>query len=494
MKTEILKDELWYPAVSAYGSDMPYDENFYGRVRLRNNLTVNQMTPLLLSSHGRLLYRAAGFDAVFNRGTIETSEGAELVWSGRTLRQAYRYAAAHYFAGGRIQIADRLIERPIYNTWMYAPFQVTQDKMLAYAQAILDLGLPAGTIIIDDKWSVAYGTWEFDRQKFPQPQAMMEQLHALGFAVMLLVCPYVSFDAPGYDSCRRQDLLLMQEKEVYRLKWWNETSACLDLCKPRAMNYIRRSLAALAVLGADGFKMDGGDSWYYRPEHEPDRQSFLWAELASEYPFNEIRADFNTAGRSIFERLSDKRHSWGEEGIGALIPDALALGLGGHPFFAPDMIGGGEVKDLQDGCKLRSDIFLAHCQAALLMPSMQFSVLPSQVPNVCEELHSLLRQREEYLPYIMELFGQCSDSKEPMVRLLEYEFPQAGFGRQLDSFMLGDRYLVVPVTKENEREKEITLPPGSWLLNGERLSGGRTVTLPLTLERLTVLRREYEKE
>jgi putative alpha-glucosidase II len=130
----------------------------------------------------------------------------------------------------------------------------------------------------------------------------------------------------------------------------------------------------------------------------------------------------------------------------------------------------------------------------LLMPSMQFSVLPSQVPNVCEELHSLLRQREEYLPYIMELFGQCSDSKEPMVRLLEYEFPQAGFGRQLDSFMLGDRYLVVPVTKENEREKEITLPPGNWLLNGERLSGGRTVTLPLTLERLTVLRREYEKE
>ena len=127
------------------------------------------------------------------------------------------------------------------------------------------------------------------------------------------------------------------------------------------------------------------------------------------------------------------------------------------------MIGGGEVKDLQDGCKLRSDIFLAHCQAALLMPSMQFSVLPSQVPNVCEELHSLLRQREEYLPYSMELFGQCSDSKEPMVRLLEYEFPQAGFGRQLDSFMLGDRYLVVPVTKENEREKEITLPPGSWL-------------------------------
>lgn len=189
---------------------------------------------------------------------------------------------------------------------------------------------------------------------------------------------------------------------------------------------------ALPVLGADGFKMDGGDSWYYRPEHGPDRQSFLWAELASEYPFNEIRADFNTAGRSIFERLSDKRHSWGEEGIGALIPDALALGLAGHPFFAPDMIGGGEVKDLQDGCKLRSDIFLAHCQAA--------------------------------------------------------------FGRQLDSFMLGDRYLVVPVTKENEREKEITLPPGSWLLNGERLSGGRTVTLPLTLERLTVLRREHERE
>ena len=180
--------------------------------------------------------------------------------------------------------------------------------------------------------------------------------------------------------------------------------------------------------------------------------------------------------------------------VGALIEDWLALGLAGHPFFAPDMIGGGEVKDLQDGCKLRSDIFLAHCQAALLMPSMQFSVLPSQVPNVCEELHSLLRQREEYLPYIMELFGQCSDSKEPMVRLLEYEFPQAGFGRQLDSFMLGDRYLVVPVTKENEREKEITLPPGNWLLNGERLSGGRTVTLPLTLERLTVLRREYEKE
>ena len=71
MKIKFLDNEVWYPAVSEYGIDMPYDNKFLGRVDFLNNPTSNQMSPILLSNKGRILYHSFGFVARFLEGDIE---------------------------------------------------------------------------------------------------------------------------------------------------------------------------------------------------------------------------------------------------------------------------------------------------------------------------------------------------------------------------------------------------------------------------------------
>lgn len=156
MKISFLAGEVWYPAVSSYGTAMPYTKEFIGEVQFRDNPTPNQMTPLLLSNKGRLIYKEDGFNVTFNKGSLETDAETTFVEGLGTLREAYRYAAKHYFDNNKINIPIKFTEKPIYNTWMYAPFDVTQEKTLSYAKDILAMRLPAGTIMIDDKWNKEY--------------------------------------------------------------------------------------------------------------------------------------------------------------------------------------------------------------------------------------------------------------------------------------------------------------------------------------------------
>lgn len=488
---QIKDGEVWYPAVSEYGIEMPYDQKTQKEVKLICNPTSNQMQPLLLSNHGRILYHRDGYIAKFNSGIIQIEEDSVLlIEEHHTLKEAYLYACSRWFGGEAIRVKSELMEKPIYNTWMYAPFEVTEEQVLNYAKEIESQGLPTGTLIIDDKWSYEYGDWRFDDKKFENPMKMIEELHEKGFFVMLWVCPYVSFGTSAFEACKEQDLLLTEDGKISEITWWNETSACLDLRKEEALDYMRSSLKSLIDLGVDGFKFDGGDSRFYKKEHEPDRQSLQWAILASEYEFNELRAEYHGAGLSLFERLSDKRSSWGEDGIGAILPSALALGISGHPFFAPDMIGGGEVKDLIEGKGVNVDLFLTHCQLAMLFPGIQFSLLPREVLG--EKLSLLFSQweiRNKYLPYLQEEIKKSRVTKEPIIRLMEYEFPQEGMEYVIDQFMLGERYLVAPITKENQEYIEVSLPKGKWKYKNELMDGGTKLKILAAWDEIVILER-----
>ena len=52
--------------------------------------------------------------------------------------------------------------------------------------------------MIDDTWQYGYGVWEFDPRKFSNPKQLCDELHSMGFKIMLWVCPFVSMDSPGY--------------------------------------------------------------------------------------------------------------------------------------------------------------------------------------------------------------------------------------------------------------------------------------------------------
>lgn len=466
----MLENECWYAAVSAYGDLNPMDGKTAVTLPFRNNPTLNQMTALLLSSRGRFIYGEQGFTARIENGVIHLDDAPEapiVEQAGHTLKEAYLAFIRRFDKSPDrpISLDLSLIDRPLYNTWIELTFHQNQQDILAYASSLLDNGFAPGTLIIDDGWSDYYGKWRFSKERFSDAAAMIARLKAMGFHVMVWLVPYVTPDTQEYRELLKAGCLLMDGAVPYALRWWNGISACLDLRKEAAVEYLKRQLDALRAIGVDGFKFDGGDSLYYLPEHEPDRQSALWARLASAYPFNELRADFNTQGLSLMERLSDKKHAWGQGGLASLIPDTLALGLAGHPFSSPDMIGGGEYTCFLDlaADELDTDLIIKNTAVAALMPVVQFSVNPARVmPKHLPALHALLAVRQNMRTEYLRLARQALTTKEPIIRYMEYEFPHCGLERVTDQFMLGERYLIAPQYRQHAAARQVVLPKGRW--------------------------------
>ena len=184
----------------ADGTLMPFGERAHQRDLATNGGLVddptagaNQSAPLLVFSHGRYIWSDQPFTFAFDgEGGLElTTTGTEVEVQvvGSTLADAFQAASRDHFPPSGTTPAELMFSAPQYNTWIEMPYAPTQEGVLAYAQGVLDAGFPPGLLMIDDRWSEDYGEWRFDPTRFPDPAAMIAQLHVWGFAVMLWVVP-----------------------------------------------------------------------------------------------------------------------------------------------------------------------------------------------------------------------------------------------------------------------------------------------------------------
>lgn len=297
----MLPGEAWYGLCVWDGCQMPITrESVYSR-SLEPNPTANQSAPLFVSSRGRYLWCDTGFTVEVRDGVITASsqQGPIDFEEGfSTLRGAYLAAAASHFPPQGKLPPEGFFAKPQYNTWIELAYDQTQENVLTYARRILAEGYPAGIIMIDDGWNEAYGTWEFSVGAFPDPKAMVDELHRMGFEVMLWICPFISPDTRVSRELADKGLLIRDRSgEVAIKKWWNGYSAVLDLSHPQAIAWMRAQLDSLmARYGVDGFKFDAGDPYFYNAAHDityapitENGQAAAWAKLGAEYAYNEFR-------------------------------------------------------------------------------------------------------------------------------------------------------------------------------------------------------------
>ncbi|WP_233530463.1 glycoside hydrolase family 31 protein [Gelidibacter salicanalis] len=503
----ILPDELWWGGAVNDGYSMPYQEGF--SYNMYGDNKGNQVQPLLISNKGRVIWSEEPFQFTFleNAIAIQDAKG-EILQStaGKTLKEAFDFASSNYFpADGKIP-HELLFTAPQYNTWIELMYNQNQKDILAYAHAIIDNGFPPGVLMIDDTWQENYGKWNFHPERFPDPKAMMTELHGLGFKVMLWVCPFVSPDSDEYRELAKDDLFLRNPKDAKiaaapwiepsqpaMIYWWNGASAVLDLSNPKAETWFKDELNRLVTeYKVDGFKLDAGDFYFY-PDHlisykegtSPNDQSALFGEIGLDFPLNEYRAMWKMAGKPLAQRLSDKGHNWKD--LQTLIPNITGQGLMGYAFSCPDMIGGGEFSSFLNTKTIDQELIVRSAQVHALMPMMQFSVAPWRILDTehLDAVKETVELRKKFTPYIMSLTKEAAKTGRPIVRTMEYVFPDQSFETMKHQFMLGDNLLVAPVLNKNITKKEIQLPNGKWKdASGKTYKGGRTITVETSLTTL----------
>ncbi|MFZ0390877.1 MAG: glycoside hydrolase family 31 protein [Calditrichia bacterium] len=490
-------EEKWWGGAVVDGPRMPFGGGLY-ELDLLGNLLGNQAQPLLISNQGRYVWCENPIHFKFEGHTLTVaSEFSEIISgdAGTTLREAYLEAGRRFFPPAG-EIPDPLLfSKPQYNTWIELMYDQNQADILKYARDVISNGFPPGVLMIDDNWQEDYGVWEFKAEKFPDPQAMMDSLHQMGFKVMLWVCPFVSADSPVYRELKGKNLFIREntpQGPPAIIRWWNGASALLDFTNPEAENWFVQTLHNLQkTYGVDGFKLDAGDAQYYvgnfrfYRDVNPNRHSELFAAIGLKFPLNEYRACWKMGGQPLAQRLRDKANNW--EDLQTLIPGILAQGLMGYAFTCPDMIGGGEFTSFLNADSTDQDQIVRSAQTHALMPMMQFSVAPWRVLNKThlEIARNMANLHAQMGDKILKLARQSAKTGEPIARHMAYVFPHQGFAEIKDQFMLGDSILVAPVVEQNAQSRTISFPPGTWVgEDGTRVTGPAKKEVQAPIERL----------
>jgi alpha-glucosidase len=493
-----LDGEFWWGAFVGYGERMPYIQPI-DNYDLSSRNENNQVVPLFLSNKGRYVWSDYPFIFSVSDGriTIDSEfEKVQIYEAGNTLKEAYLAACSKHFRPSGLLPDSLFFVMPQYNTWIELMYNQNQKDILNYANGIVENGFPVGVLMIDDNWQRYYGNFDFRAEKFPDPKGMVEKLHSMGFKIMLWVCPFVSADSPEYRELQSKGYLIKNKSgKPAILSWWNGQSACYDFTNPDASKHFVSILKKMQEdYGIDGFKFDAGDNSFYTGKdlvsYKNDAISvdhtLAWAKIGLEFPFNEYRAGWKMGGEALVQRLGDKNYSW--RALQSLIPEMISAGLLGYSYTCPDMIGGGQYKSFLnvDYNKIDQQLIVRSAQVHALMPMMQFSVAPWRILNAenLSIVKSMALLHEQMGTYIMECAQESAKTGEPIVRHMEYEFPNQGFVECKDQYMLGSRYMVTPVvTKENVRT--VKLPKGTWKDDlGKKHKGNKTITIDVPLSRL----------
>lgn len=504
---KFLPGEYWWGGVINEGVNMPYGDAPYARdLRATDD---NQAAPLLLSNLGRYIWSEDPFAFRVEDGTliISRADGQVTIEEGHdSLQGAYAHASRTHFPPSG-QLPDAIaFTAPQYCTWVEMFYEPTQEKTIRYAESILANGMPPGILIIDDNWMQDYGMWDFDPYRFPDPKAMVDQLHGMGFKVMLWVCPYVSPDCTEYKKLLAGDLLMTSEDGTPVIRrWWNGYSAVVDYAKDSGAAWFKGQLDGLVErYGVDGFKLDAGEpilpdgddvfrpvAWKQPMRTMEDCESY--ARIGIGFPLSELRMSWKLGGQPLIQRQRDKHHSWDRYGLSGLIPNAIAQGLIGHAFNCPDMIGGGMDGDINSPeFRFDSELFVRYVQCSALFPAMQFSMAPWRVLRG-EQLDwcmNAVRLRTTLGPEILELARAAAEDGQPILRSMEYAYPHRGYEKVQDQFLLGERILVAPVLVKGQTSRTVLIPEGRWVGDdGSEVAGPVELQVEAPLSRLPWFRK-----
>jgi len=502
--------ERWWVGVITDSHLFPLTEeseyifDFYGDTK------GNQGQPLLISNKGRYIWNEEPFKFRFENGTL-TAECKQAEFqtgkTGNSLREAYLHCSRQFFPPSGDIPAEELFTLPQFNTWIEFTYYQNQEGILEYARGIVENGFDPGVLMIDEGWFKNYGNWDFDRERFPDPKAMMSTLKDLGFRVILWVCPYYSPDGVFWteqyqDYRMKGDTIWIVNAENPAVPavmfWWDGFSNVIDLSNPKGYRWFKTQLDYLvSEYGVDGFKFDGGDAIHYsdtrflsetrsyKQDISPNEHSELFVKLGLEYPFNEYRASWKMGGQAIAMRLRDKEHHW--EDLAKLVPGSINQGLMGYPYTCPDLIGGGEYLSFSNLETIDQELIVRAAQCHALMPMMQFSVAPWRVLSkenllICVAMADLhVRLGEE----IIALAREAASTGEPIIRSMEYAYPGSDYVDITDQFLLGDQILVAPVTEKGAISREIVFPEGKWEGDdGSVVEGPGTIEVAAPIERL----------
>lgn len=408
----------------------------------------------------------------------------------------------------------------------------SQEEMLSVARGYRDRHLPADVLVLDWFYYTKMGQMDLDPQAWPDPKAMNDQLHAMGFETMISVWPRFVKEDRFYDALQKNGWFLSHADgtPIDGLPY-DRAGLDIDTTNPQAAAWYWKTIH-------DNILSKGFDS-IWADETEPDlppdggylhvgpgteffnvyplfHTGALYAGFRNDEPNRRAlilsRDAFTGAQRNgtIFWS-SDISPTW--DAFRRQIPTGLDVAASGLAYWSNDTGGWQYLPEqhhpgrppLLDPSDARTEVggyddypelYTRWFEYASFLPI--FRTHGSRPENEVWSygkaaeliLEKYLRLRYELLPYIYSLGYHTWLTGAPFLRALPLDFPSdPQVANRTDEYMFGPAFLVAPVTEQGAITRQVYLPAGTdWydFWTGKRWHGGQTIqanapidTLPL---------------
>ncbi len=408
----------------------------------------------------------------------------------------------------------------------------TQEEVLNVARKYSDLGIQLDVIIIDFFHWTVQGDWKFDEKYWPDPKAMVEELHRMGIKVIVSVWPSVDRRSENFAEMAERGLLMRTERGAMQTYDYQGDCVCIDPTNPETRAYVwEKCKSHYYDLGIDYFWLDNSEpdlgsydfdnyryylgpamscsciypQYYSRAYDEPMRK--LGAQ-----PVNLLRSGW--AGSQKYGNVlwsGDVPSSW--ESMRDQIQAGLNIGLAGIPWWNTDI--GGFMEGNVNDPDFR-ELLVRWYEWAVFQPVMRlhgdrepFTIPPldtrdwgggylhtgqdNEMWSYGKENFEIMKRnyelRKSLKPYLEKIFAEAHQNGSPLMRTMFYEFPEDPVcWEATDQYMFGPDYLVAPVLTSGARSREVYLPAGQWkdIRSGEIFPGGQAVTADAPLESIPV--------
>lgn len=159
---------------------------------------------------------------------------------------------------------------PVVPAWAFQPWVWedsinTREGAMKLIRLYQGHNIPVGTIIIDSPWSTAYNNFDWDTNRYPDPQGMIDEMHREGVRVVMWLTGFInsmSTDVPiqksnDYNYVIQHQYVVDDGREA---EWWKGRGVHVDFTNPDAVKWFQHKLDKILDMHIDGFKIDQGNA------------------------------------------------------------------------------------------------------------------------------------------------------------------------------------------------------------------------------------------
>ena len=413
----------------------------------------------------------------------------------------------YYIGGGTmkdtISLYTELTGKPAlppewsFGLWLSTSFTTDYDEatVLSAIDQMEKADIPIRVFHFDCFWMKGYHWCDFlwDDQVFPDPAGMLRKIHDKGIRVCVWINPYIAQASALFEEGVREGYFIKRKNgDVWQWDKWQAGMAIVDFTNPEAKVWYQSKLEYLLGMGVDCFKTDFGEriptkdvSFY--DHSDPERMHNFYSYLYNEAVYEVVCRVKGKEDAVLFARSGTSGGQkfpvhWGGdcfaryESMAESLRGGLSLTMSGYGYWSHD-IGGFEDTSTPDIYKRWVAFGLLSSHSRLHgSNSYRFPWLYGEEATAV--LRHFVKVKENLLPYLLEKAKENHETGIPLVRAMVLEFPEDPACAYLDQqYMLGDRYLVAPVFRE-DGQVTYYLPAGKWVnyFTKEATDGGRWLT------------------